>query len=188
MRKVLVYVAMSLDGYVAGPDVSHDHPMGVGGERLHEWMFGAHADPADQALTEAVHAGTGAVVLGRRTFDVGLRHWEDVPYPVPSFVVTHETRPDLPQSSGTFAFVSGVEAAVERAKAVAGDRAVTLMGADVQRQALAAGVVDEVLVSLVPVLLGAGAKLFDGLPPTTFTGPVTHLRFGVAGRGRHAGD
>jgi dihydrofolate reductase len=180
MSKVLVYAAMSLDGYVAGPDVSLDHPMGVGGERLHEWMFTERPDPADQAITKAVHAETGAVVLGRRTFDVGLRHWEDVPYPVPSFVVTQETRPDLPQKSGTFTFLAGVEAAVERAKAAAGEATVTLMGADVQRQALAAGVVDEVLISLVPVLLGAGAKLFDGLPPTSFTGPVTHVRLRTA--------
>ncbi len=184
MSKVLVYAAMSLDGYIAGPDVSHDHPMGVDGERLHEWMFGEHVDPADRALTKAVHDETGAVVLGRRTFDVGLAHWEDVPYPAPSFVVTHETRPDLPQKNGTFAFVDGVEAAVERAKAAAGDRTVTVMGAQVQRQALAAGLVDAVLISLVPVLLGAGAKLFDGLPPTAFTGPVAHVRFGVSESGQ----
>ncbi|MDQ3787455.1 MAG: dihydrofolate reductase family protein [Actinomycetota bacterium] len=180
MSKVLVHASMSLDGYVAGPDVSLDHPMGVGGERLHEWMFTERVDPADQALIKAVHAETGAVVLGRRTFDVGLRHWEDVPYPVPSFVVTHETRPDLPQKSGTFTFLAGVEEAVERAKAAAGEATVTLMGADIQRQALAAGVVDEVLINLVPVLLGAGEKLFDGLPATTFTGPVTHVRLGTA--------
>lgn len=179
MSKVLVYASMSLDGYVAGHDVSHDHPMGVGGEELHRWMFGAGADPADQALIDEVRAGTGAVVLGRRTFDVGLAHWNDVPYPVPSFVVTHRPRPDLPQKSGTFSFVDGVEAAVELARAVAGEGTVTIMGAEVQRQALAAGLVDEVLVSLVPVLLGAGATLFAGLPRASFTGPVRHLRAGV---------
>ena len=176
MSRVLVYASMSLDGYAAGRDVSHDHPMGVGGEELHHWMFGADVDPADRALMDGVRADTGAVVLGRRTFDVGLAHWDDVPYPAPSFVVTHRPRPDLPQKSGTFAFVDGVEGAVERARAAAGDGTVTIMGVAVQRQALAAGLVDEVLVSLVPVLLGAGAPLFAGLPPAAFTGPVRHLR------------
>ncbi|MFC4856630.1 dihydrofolate reductase family protein [Actinophytocola glycyrrhizae] len=179
MSKVLVYAAMSLDGYVAGTDVSRADPLGVGGEQLHEWMFGAAVDPADRAVTEGLHADTGAVVVGRRTFDVGLEHWEDVPYPVPTFVVTHRPRPDLPQRSGTFSFVAGVEAAVERARAAAGERTVTLMGADVQRQAMAAGLVDEVMISLVPVLLGAGAKLFDHLPALSFAGPVVHPRFAV---------
>ena len=176
MSKVLVFASMSLDGFVAGPDISPELARGVGGEELHRWMFGADVDPADRALVDEVHAGTGAVVLGRRTFDVGLAHWDDVPYPVPSFVVTHRPRPDLPQKSGTFSFVDGVGAAVERARAVAGTGTVTIMGAAVQRQALAAGLVDEVLVSLVPVLLGAGAPLFAGLPPASFTGPVRHLR------------
>ena len=178
MSTVLVFASMSLDGFVAGQDVSRANPMGVGGEQLHDWMF-TGVTPADRAVIEGVRAGTGAVVLGRRTFDVGLEHWDDVPYPAPSFVVTHRPRPDLPQASGTFSFVTGVEAAVERAKAVAGERTVTVMGADVQRQAMAAGLVDEVVISLVPVLLGAGAKLFDGLAPATFTGPVNHARFTV---------
>ena len=176
MSRVLVYASMSLDGYVAGPDVSHDHPMGVGGEQLHEWMFTGEPDPADREVTAGLHADTGAVVLGRRTFDIGLEHWEDVPYPAPSFVVTHRSRPDLPQKSGTFSFVAGVEAAVERARKAAGERTVTVMGADVQRQVLAAGLADEVMISLVPVVLGGGAKLFDGLPAARFTGPVRHAR------------
>jgi len=183
MSKVYTGASMSLDGYIAGPDVSVDVPLGVGGRQLHDWMFASPGDPADQEVTKGVHAATGAVVLGRRTFDVGIGQWHDVPYPAPSFVVTHETRPDLPQPSGTFSFVDGVEAAVELAKAAAGTRTVTVMGADVQRQALAAGLVDEVMISLVPVLLGAGAKLFDGLPARWFTGPVTHLRFGAADGG-----
>jgi dihydrofolate reductase len=178
VSKVLVYASMSLDGYVAGPDVSVDNPMGVGGERLHEWML-SDPTPSDRALAEGIHAETGAVVLGRRTFDIGLGLWEDVPYPVPSFVVTHEARPDLPQRSGTFSFVAGVEAAIERATAAAGERSVTVMGADVQRQALAGGLVDEVMIGLVPILLGGGAKLFDGLPAAVFIGPVSHMRFGV---------
>lgn len=180
MSTVLVYASMSLDGFVAGPNVSVDTPMGVDGERLHEWMF--PPDPGNRAVVDALHAETGAVVLGRRTFDVGIGLWADVPYPVPSFVVTHEKRPDLPQRSGTFAFVDGVAEATSRAREAAGDRTVTLMGADLQRQALAAGLVDEVMITLVPVLLGAGTRLFEGLPAATFTGAVTHVRFGVPTR------
>jgi dihydrofolate reductase len=178
MAKVLVYASMSLDGYIAGPDVSHDHPMGVGGEQLHTWMF-TDTTPADHAVAERIRAEAGAVVVGRRTFDIGLDHWHDTPYPAPAFVLTHRPLPDLPQRSGTFSFVTDLAEAVERAKAAAGDRTVLLMGADVKRQALTAGLVDEVMISLVPVLLGGGAKLFDGLPAMTFTGTVTHPRFSV---------
>lgn len=178
MATVLVYAAMSLDGYIAGPDVSRDHPMGVGGEQLHTWMF-TRTTPADRAVSEGIRAGTGAVVVGRRTFDIGVGIWRDTPYPAPAFVLTHRPRPDLPQPGGTFSFVTDLAEAVARARAAAGDRTVTVMGADVQRQALAAGLVDEVMISLVPVLLGGGAKLFDDLPAMTFTGAVTHPRFSV---------
>jgi dihydrofolate reductase len=178
MAKVLVYASMSLDGYIAGPDVSRAHPMGVGGAQLHTWMFTV-TTPADRAVSEGIRAETGAVVVGRRTFDVGLEYWHDTPYPAPTFVVTHDPLPDLPQTSGTFSFVADLEEAVARARAAAGDRTVMVMGADVKRQALAAGLVDEVMISLVPVLLGGGAKLFDDLPAMTFTGSVTHPRFSV---------
>lgn len=148
-------------------------------------MFAEPGEQGDRAVAEGLRAATGAVVLGRRTFDVGIGPWgNDVPYPVPCFVVTHRARPDLRRPSGTFAFVDGVAAAVERAKAAAGEKTVTLMGADVQRQALAAGLVDEVMISLVPILLGGGTRLFDGLPAGSFTGPVTHHRFGVTGSGQ----
>lgn len=184
MSTVLVYASMSLDGYVAGANIGVANPLGDGGERLHEWMFAEPGEPADRAVTKALRAETAAVVVGRRTFDVGVGHWGDVPYPVPTFVVTHEVRPELPQASGTFTFVSGVPAAIALATAAAGAGTVTLMGADVQRQALAAGLVDEVMISLVPVVLGGGTRLFDGLPTGAFTGSVTHHRFGVTGSGQ----
>lgn len=181
---VLLMASMSLDGYVAGPNVSVEEPMGEGGERLHEWMFTDPA-PSDVELLAKVRADTGAVVIGSRTFDVGLRHWADVPYPAPSFVVTHEWRPDLAQDSGTFTFVGGVAEAVDRAGEAAGGGTVMLMGADLDRQALRAGLVDEVLVNLVPITLGGGAALFAGLDvrlaPTGVVGSpaVTHLRYRV---------
>jgi dihydrofolate reductase len=169
MSAVRIQVSMSADGYVAGPDVSVEQAMGVGGEALHEWMFAEDRSDRDSEWVAELREGVGAVVLGRRTFDVGLGHWGDVPYPAPSFVVTHRGQPDLPQDSGTFTFVTeGVERAIELGRAAAGDRDVVLMGADLSRQALAAGLVDEVLVDIVPVVLGSGARVFGA--------GVTHLR------------
>ncbi|HEY0452129.1 dihydrofolate reductase family protein [Actinophytocola sp.] len=186
MSTVQLFVSMSVDGYVAGPNVSDTHPMGEDGERLHEWMFAEPTARPDLEVIERVRADTGAVVIGRRTFDLGLPHWKDVPYPVPSFVVTHESRPALPQESGTFTFVDGVPKAVELAQAAAGARKVILMGADLSRQALRAGLVDELLISLIPVTLGGGARLFEDVdnltlePTGTVNSPAaTHLSYRV---------
>jgi dihydrofolate reductase len=161
MATVIADFSMSLDGFVAGPDVSVAQPMGAGGERLHEWLFADPPSPEDEAIARDARDGTGGVVLGRRTFDVGLGAWRDTPFPAPCFVVTHEARETRVERTGTFAFVTaGVEAAVERARAAAGERLVRIMGADVARQAFAAGLVDELHLQLVPVLLGAGRPLF----------------------------
>ncbi|MGH3760160.1 dihydrofolate reductase family protein [Actinophytocola sp.] len=186
MSTVLLYMSMSLDGYVAGPDVSADEPMGVGGERLHDWMFADPVSEVDRAMDARVRGEVGAVVVGRRTFDLGLRYWQDVPFPAPSFVVTHESRGPLEQRSGTFTFVGDVAKAVEEAAEQAGEKKVVLMGADLDRQALRAGLVDEVLINHVPVLLGGGTRLFEGLPHTELvpfevvaSPVVTHVRYRV---------
>ncbi|HEV7647859.1 MAG TPA: dihydrofolate reductase family protein [Actinophytocola sp.] len=184
---VLLHMSMSLDGYVAGPDVSADQGMGAGGERLHDWMFAEPVAEADRAMQDRIRADVGAVVVGRRTFDVGLPHWQDVPFPAPTFVVTHEARAELAQPSGTFTFVvDGVAKAVELAAARAGGRKVVLMGADVDQQALRAGLVDEVLINHVPVLLGGGTRLFDATPAAELvpfevvaSPAVTHIRYRV---------
>ncbi|MGY0235591.1 dihydrofolate reductase family protein [Longispora urticae] len=189
MGKVLVHATVSLDGYLAGPDVSVDQPLGEGGMRLHEWVFHRPAHENDAAVIAELFAATGAVVLGRRTFEVGVGAWEDTPYPAPSFVLTHQPRENLVMASGTFTFVTGgAGEALRRARAAAGDRDVTLMGADVSRQFLLAGHVDEVHLQLAPVLLGGGTRLFDGLADAGVTlertrvleSPlVTHLRYAV---------
>jgi dihydrofolate reductase len=183
---VLLFMSMSLDGYVAGPAVSDEHPMGEGGERLHDWMFADPVVEADRAVADGVRAEVGASVVGRRTFDLGLPHWGDVPFAGSSFVVTHRGREPLAQSSGTFTFVGDVAEAVERAATAAGDRKVVVMGADLARQALRAGLVDELLISHVPVLLGGGSRLFDATPaPELATVEVvaspaaTHVRYRV---------
>jgi dihydrofolate reductase len=188
MATVVLYFTMSLDGFVAGPRISRQDPMGVGGEALHGWLFGDR-QPGDEPAYSRQQGNAGAVVLGRRTFDLGLEHWGDVPYPAPSFVVTHRAHDPLVQKSGTFSFVTdGVAAAVERARAIAADREVKVMGAEVARQVLALGLADRIELQLSPLLLHDGARLFEGLQAAnlklTLRGPlaatsVVHLTFDV---------
>lgn len=163
MGKVIVSASVSLDGFSAGPKVCVDRPMGAGGERLHEWLFdeveGPEADVAERAP-----GMVGSVVMGRRTFDVGLAPWGGVPFPVPCFVLTHEARATMVTTGGTFTFVTdGLVGALRRARAAAGDRDVLVMGANVAQQFLDAELVDELRLQLVPVLLGTGTRLFDHL-------------------------
>jgi len=188
MADVVLYFTMSLDGFVAGPKISRQDPMGVHGEELHNWMFG-DKQAGDEPMISRQHGNAGAVVLGRRTFDLGLEHWGDVPYPADCFVVTHRTREALAQKSGTFNFVTdGVAAAVAKARSLAGQREVKVMGAEVARQVLTLGLADRIELQLSPVLLHGGARLFDSLEKAdlklTLHGPVVatsvaHLTFDV---------
>jgi dihydrofolate reductase len=146
MANVLVNMSMSLDGFVAGLNVGVEFPLGEGGERLHDWLFNrgssrrgdaSHisANGVDAEVTQEVLATTGAVILGKRTFDVGVELWGDTPYPVPCFVLTHKPRAELVKPSGTFTFVTdGIESALRQAKKAAGEKKVNLMGADVAQQ------------------------------------------------------
>jgi dihydrofolate reductase len=186
MADVVLYFTMSLDGFVAGPKISRQNPMGIRGEELHNWMFGDR-QASDEAVISRQSGNAGAVVLGRRTFDLGLEHWGDVPYPADCLVVTHRAHDPLEQKSGTFRFVTdGVIAAVAEAKNMAGPREVKVMGAEVARQVLALGLADRIELQLSPVLLHGGERLFDGLEETdlrfTLRGPVVvtsvaHLTF-----------
>ncbi|WP_155372276.1 dihydrofolate reductase family protein [Catellatospora vulcania] len=188
MAQVIAHVTMSLDGYMAGPDVDVTRPMGRGGERLHQWIFD-EASEVDAAAVRRQFALTGAVLLGRRTFDVGVGVWGDTPYPVPCFVLTHHPAPDRSERSGTFTFVhTGLFAALDLAVAVAGERAVTLMGADVVQQVLRAGLLDEIHLQVAPVLMGGGRRLFEHLGTDHIaleqlavepSPHVTHLRYRV---------
>jgi dihydrofolate reductase len=191
MSQVIIDVSMSLDGYVAGPDDSPAQPLGENGERLHQWIFDAPSPPDVRIHTE-LGARLGAAVIGRRTFDLGLENWGDVPFPVPCFVLTHRPRAELAMTSGTFTFVTdGLKAAVQQAQAAAGDRDVAVMGGDAGRQCLAAGLVGELHIHLVPALLGRGVRLFEradgspiecGTPEVTPSPGVTHLRYRLSGR------
>ena len=133
----------------------------------------------------------GAVILGRRTFDVGLKPWGDTPYPVPCFVLTHRPRAPLAMKSGTFTFVAdGIVSALDQARVAAGGKDIMVMGANAAQQYLKAGLCDEMLLQLALVLLGAGTRLFDrlggqiDLTRTRLSGSpfVTHMKFDVAKR------
>jgi dihydrofolate reductase len=171
MSKVVAGITTSVDGYITGPDDGPGKGLGEGGERLHYWVFGGpwtYADEArgeptgeDAAWLAEVTSRVGAVVGGRGTYETA-RHWGDQnPWGLPLFIVTH--RPEEEPESGEFKFVAGVEAAVERAREAAGDKDVHIMGgAEIIRQALEAGIVDELSIIIAPVVLGGGKRLFEG--------------------------
>lgn len=164
MTKVVLDMSMSLDGFIAGTNVGKEYPMGVNGENLHTWIFSTPKDKVDAEVEHEMFAKTGAVILGNRTFEVGVDLWEDVPFPVPSFVLTHKGRETLIKKSGTFTFVTdGIESALQQAQAAAGDKDVRLMGADIAQQFLGAGLIDEIQINHVPILLGNGVRLFERL-------------------------
>ena len=212
MSKVYVDISMSLDGYVAGPDPDLEDPLGSGGERLHQWAFGAQSwrethgqeggeRNADSDVVEEGVKATGAVVMGRRMYSGGSGPWEqdpkargwwgdEPPFHAPVFVLTHHAREPLPMEGGTtFNFVTdGIEAAIEQAKAAAGERDVLVAGgATAVQQAIAAGLLDELQVHVAPVFLGGGARLFDGIAAdvgleidrVVDSPTVTHLRYRV---------
>ena len=171
MGKVVAAITTSVDGYVAGPDDGPGKGLGEGGERLHYWVFGGPwsygAEPSGEAtgedaewLQEAM-AGLGAVVGGRWTYEAA-EHWGDEnPWGLPFFIVTH--RPEEQPDGDSFVFVDGVEEAVTLAKDAAGEKDVSVMGgADTIRQALEAGLVDQLTIIVAPVILGGGKRLFEG--------------------------
>jgi dihydrofolate reductase len=188
VSKFRCHISISADGFVAGPDQSADNPLGEGGESLHEWVFplAAWREPhgmeggevnASTPIVEEMLVNAGAAVMGRNMFgppgggDWGDGEWkgwwgDDPPYHYDVFVVTHHARDPLTMDGGTtFHFVTdGIERALERAKESAGGQDVMLWGgAQVINQYLAAGLLDELELHVVPVLLGGGARLFDGV-------------------------
>lgn len=187
MAKLKLTMTMSLDGYVAGPDQSLEHPLGKGGEALHDWAFATRGFRAthgmeggetglDDEQAAAWNENVGAHVMGRNMFgpvrgpwgDEEWKGWwgDDPPYHAPVFVLTHHPREPLEMQGGTtFHFVTdGIEAALERAFAAADGRDVAIGGgASVAQQYLRARLVDELRIHVVPALLGSGARLFENL-------------------------
>lgn len=187
MSRIVLDVSISLDGFSAGPHVRMDEPMGDGGERLHAWMAGeGPGGAAELAIRQEVDASVGAALIGRRTFELGLRPWGGTPWPgAPGFVVTHHVREDLVgDNGGRFAF-DGLEAAARRAKEAAGGKDVLVLGAEVARSLLRAGLLDEVHLHVMPFLLGEGTPLFGGvraeLEPlgAPVGGVAAHMRYRV---------
>ena len=201
---------MSLDGFIAGPEQSLDNPLGIGGMRLHEWVFplavwrrehgeeGGEENASSQVVAES-QMNVGATIMGRNMFGGHPGPWDPAnpwngwwgdnpPYHHPVFVLTHHAREPLPLEGGTtFFFVTdGIESALQKAKRVAGTKDISLAGgAKAAQQYLIAGLVDEMEISLAPVLLGQGERLFDGvsdlhglrLVRTIAADNVTHLKF-----------
>ena len=214
MSKVVADISVSLDGYVAGPNPTLEEPLGQGGERLHDWVIrlaswrkshgldGGETGADDELMKEVIDA-SGAVVMGRRMFSGGSGPWEDdpkadgwwgdePPFRAPVFVVTHHAREAVEKEGGTtYNFVTeGVEAAVEQARAAAGDKAVAIAGgASVIQQTMKAGLLNELQLHVAPVLLGGGVRLFDDLGPehklqlgkVVESPAVTHIRYDIAG-------
>ncbi|MGH8978374.1 MAG: dihydrofolate reductase family protein [Acidimicrobiia bacterium] len=182
MSKVRVHnLAVSLDGYAAGPDQSLDEPLGVDGERLHDWIvatrtFGGDATGLDEEFAARGNAGIGATIMGRNMFgpirgDWGNDTWrgwwgEEPPFHHEVFVLTHHPHAPIPMRGGTtFNFVdAGIEVALERALDAAGGRDVRIGGgASTIQQYLRAGLIDEMHVAFVPILLGGGERLLEDL-------------------------
>ncbi|HSJ60025.1 MAG TPA: dihydrofolate reductase family protein [Jiangellaceae bacterium] len=196
MSSVILYMAMSLDGFITGPDDSKENPAGVGGMRLMEWLSdgepgggGGGYRPSDgnsQIVFDEAMA-TGAVITGRRTGEFADYWGGDHHDGVPIFVPTHTAPADNRYERVHFV-TEGIVACVEQAKAAAGDRDVMLHGAYTAQECLKAGVLDVLEIQLMPVLLGEGRRLFEGLPPEhieldlvrTLQAPgVLHLRYEV---------
>jgi dihydrofolate reductase len=168
--------SVSLDGFGAGPSQSEENPLGVGGEQLHEWVFADDAPDVDRRFVARGTEGIGATIIGRKMFGPvrgswGAEDWrgwwgEDPPFHHDVFVLTHHARPPVEMAGGTtFHFVTdGIEAALERATAAAGGADVRLGGGvSTVHEYLRAGLLDEIHVAVVPVLLGSGERLFEGV-------------------------
>ena len=189
MSKSVLYMSMSLDGFITGPDDGPDQGLGAGGERLHEWLgpwLGSPRGfdppgPSGKVFDEVM--ATGAVVTGRRTFDIA-GHWDGDHHGVPIFVPTRGT-PPAPQSDWVHYVTDGVESAMRQAKAAAGEKDVMVHGASLAQSLLRAGVLDELEIHLIPVLLGDGRRLFGAeqaeleLVRVVEAPGVTHLRYRV---------
>jgi dihydrofolate reductase len=209
MSSLTSQISISLDGYAAGPNQSLENPLGEGGERLHDWAIataswraqhgleaGEHS--ADSDVIDSVVKGVGAYIMGRKMFGGGDGPWEeswrgwwgdDPPYHVPVFVLTHHAREPLVMEGGTtFTFVTdGIDSALEQARAAAGDQDVTIAGgATAIQQYLAAGLLDELYLHIVPIVLGGGERLLENVgeprlePVEVVASPaVTHIRYRV---------
>jgi dihydrofolate reductase len=207
MAKVVIALSMSLDGFIAGPNDGSGQGLGSrGGHHLFDWYFsGSEHDPrypmfkpegSNRAVMERMFEQTGAMLTGRRTFDI-TDGWDGT-HPVnaiPIILLTHKAPTNAPRGeSPLFIVTDGLERAVEKAKEVAGEKSVGVVGAGVAQQCLKAGLVDEIWVSIAPMLLGDGVRLFDDGSRDSIRlekleavdgRNATHIRYRVLGRNSH---
>jgi dihydrofolate reductase len=191
MSKVILIISMSLDGFIAGPNIRTEEPMGDSGEKLHDWMFNDSAGNDPEKFRADFNDG-GAYIIGERTFDLGVEPWgENPPFHASCFVLADKPRPTITKQGGTsYIFVTeGIESALKQARDAAGDKNIIVMGgAKVAQQYLNAGLLDELNIHLVHMLLGGGTRLFDNLTiqPTDLEEVavadrpgVTHMKFRI---------
>jgi dihydrofolate reductase len=209
MNLVRCQISVSLDGFVAGPNQSLENPIGEGGMRLHEWAFATDSWRAQQGLEggernadaeviDEVFQGLGAYVMGRKMFGGGDGPWDETwtgwwgdspPFHAPVFVLTHHARASLSMKGGTaFTFVTdGIQSALKQARTAAGEKDVAIAGgATVVQQYLAAGLLDELYLHIVPIILGAGERLLEHVgdptlePVKVIASPaVSHIKYRV---------
>jgi dihydrofolate reductase len=210
MSKVTSHISISVDGFVAGPNQSPENPLGEGGERLHDWVVATEGwralhgkeggeRGADSEVAEEVARNIGAQIMGRKMFgppgggdwDESWRGWwgEDPPFHAPVYVLTHNPREPLEMQGGTtYHFVTdGIESALEQAKAAAGDKDVLIAGgANAIQQYLAAGLLEELHLHVVPILLGGGERLLENVGNPTLelvkvvaSPAATHVKYRV---------
>jgi len=192
MGKVIYDISMSLDGFIAGANARPEAGwagLGEGGERLHDWGFNS-ADPRNRKIMEVLSAGTGAVIVGRTTYNLSILNWgADGPMGagVPTVIISHSMPQDIP-AGGVYTFVDSVEAALETAKKAAGAKDAVIQGGNIAQQFITLGLVDEIFIHLVPVLFGSGTRLIEELggghvqletTEVIETKEATHLRFRV---------
>lgn len=199
-NKVIASITTSLDGYVVGPDDRAGQGLGIGGERLHYWVMGgpwtydddghdtAGMHGADKEYFDSLTEGLGCAIVGRTMYEAAGAWGGTNPFPGTLIVLTHRVA-DQPDPSTGFLFVDGFDAALDQARELADDGVVALGGgADLLRQGLTAGVVDELAISTAPVVLGGGKRLFDGFEGDldlevlgVWSSPyATHVRYAVA--------
>lgn len=191
MANVIAEISMSLDGFIAGPNVSADNPMGNHGERLHDWMFAGKSSAETEAYALEKFIPMGAGIMGRTMLDLGIGPWGENPvFHMPIFVLSHEAHEPIAMQGGTtYYFIKdGIESALKQAEEAAAGQDITVLGgADVIQQFLRAGLLDGLDLHLVPILLGSGTRLFDNLgalsleKSAAMDAPgVTHLQYRVA--------
>jgi dihydrofolate reductase len=199
MSFVTSHMSISLDGFVAGPDQSEDHPLGVDGIKLHHWHLNDSQHPIDEAFTQRLLGPRGAYIMGRNMFGPVRGEWGDSdwrgwwgpepPYHAPVFVLTHHPRDPIEMEGGTvFNFIGNFDAALAAAAEEAGDRPIDVAGgASTVRQALQVGCLNELVLDVIPVVLGSGERIFDGVselnaePVEAATSPVaTHIVYRIS--------